>query len=69
MKGELKALNPRNQKRKWNDRGTSSVSAVQTKPAIDPNKFRPAASKEPCAKCGPTNHTTAECRIGTNKSM
>ena len=65
MKGELRVLNPGNQKKKWNDCGTSSESVAQKKPAIGPDKSRPATSKEPCVRCARTNHTTAECRAGT----
>jgi len=38
VKGELRALNPGNQKRKWNDRGISSESVAQKKPTVVPNK-------------------------------
>jgi len=43
VKSELRALSPRNQKRKWNDHGTSSESVVQKKHAGSP-KSRPATS-------------------------
>ena len=69
VKGELRALNPGSQKRKWDDRSVSSDSVAQKRTAAGPAKIRPMASTEPCAKCGRTNHTTAECRIGTNKCM
>ena len=69
VKGDLGALNSGNQKRKWNDRSTSSESVAQKKTVAGPNKSHPATSKEPCAKCGRTNHTTTECRVGTNKYM
>ena len=69
MKGELRALNLGNQKRKWNDRGTSSESVALNKPTAAPNKSRPAAPNETCAKCEQTNHTTAECHVGANKCM
>jgi len=38
VKSELRALNPGNQKKKWNDRGTSSESMAQKKFAADPAK-------------------------------
>ena len=69
MKSELRCLNPGNQKGKWNDNGTSSESVVQKKPGAGPTMSRPAASTEPCGKCGQINHTTAECRVGANKCM
>ena len=69
MKGELRALNPGNQKRKWDDRSVASDSVAPKRTAAGPAKSRPAASTEPCAKCGWTNHTTAKCRVGTNKCM
>jgi len=69
VKGELRVLNPGNKKRKWNDRGTSSESVAQKKPIAAPNKSHPTASKEPCAKCRRTNHTSAECRVGANKCI
>ena len=69
VKGELRASNPGNQKRKWNDSATSSESVAQKKRAAGPDKSRPVASKEPCAKCGQTNYTTVDCRVGTNKCM
>jgi len=69
VKGELRTLNLGKQKRKWNDHSTSSENIVQKKPAAGPDEGRPATSKEPCAKCGRTNHTTAECCVDTNKCM
>jgi len=69
VNGELRALNPGNQKRKWNDRDTLSNSVAQKKPVAGLDKSHQAASKEPCATCGWTNHTTTECRVGTNKCM
>jgi len=69
VKDELRALNAGNQKRKWNNCGTSSKSVVQKKPAAGSAKSYLAASTEPCTKCRSTNHTTAECLIGTNKCM
>ena len=69
VKGELRVLNPGNQKRKWNDRGMSSESVAQKKPIAGPDKSRPVTSKGLCAMCGRTNHTTAKCRVGTNKCI
>ena len=69
MKGKLRALNPGNQKRKWNDRGTSSESMAQKKLVATPTKSRQVALTKPFAKCGWTDYTTAECRVGTNKCM
>ena len=41
----------------------------QKKPTPLSSKNRPVGSTVPvpCAKCGRTNHTTPECRVGTNK--
>jgi len=61
VKTELRALNPINQKGKGFERGTSSESVNQKKPSPAPPKSRSAGSAAPCAKCGRTNHTTAEC--------
>ena len=69
VKGELRALNPGNQKRKWDDHSVSSDSMAQKRTAVGPAKSRPAASAESCAKCRRTNHTTAAYRVGTNKCM
>ena len=69
VKGELRALNPGNQKRKWDDRSASSNSVAQKRTAAGPAKSHPLASTEPCAQCGRTNYTTAECRVGINKCM
>lgn len=69
VKGELRALNPGNPKRKWDDHSVSSDSVAQKRTAGGPAKSRPEASTEPCTYCGRTNHTTAECRVGTNKFM
>ena len=55
VKGELRALNLGNQKRKWNDRSTSSERVAQKKPTAGPNKSCPVAPKEPSAKCGRIN--------------
>jgi len=44
VKSELRALNLGNQKKNWNDRGTSSESVVQKKPATGPAKSRLVAS-------------------------
>ena len=46
---------------------TSSENVAPKKPAGGPDKCRPAASNEPCAKCGRINHTIAECHAGINK--
>ena len=52
VNGKSRALNLGNQKKKWNDCGTSSESMDQKKLATSPNKSRPLASMKPCAKCG-----------------
>jgi len=41
----------------------------QKKPSPAPPKSYHAGSTTPCAKCGRTNHTTPECRVGTNKCI
>ena len=69
VKGELRALSSGNQKRKWNDRSTPSGSVAQKKPAASSASSRPAAPIKSCAKFGRTNHTTADCRVGTNRCM
>jgi len=69
VKGELRVLNPENQKMKWNDCRTSSESVAQKKPFAGPDKSRLVTSKGPCVRCGWTNHTTAECYVGTNKCI
>ena len=74
VKTELRTLNPINHKRKGFQRGTLSESVNQNhqnqkKPTPVPSKSRPVGSTASCAKCGRTNHTTPECRVGTNKCM
>ena len=49
MNGELRALNPGNQKRKWNDCGTSSKSMAQKKLVVGPAKSRAVNSTKPCS--------------------
>jgi len=41
----------------------------QKKPSPAPPKSRLVGLTEPCTKCGRINHTTHECRVGTNKCM
>jgi len=71
VKTKLRALNPINQKRNGFERGTpsESVNQDQKKPTPAPPKSRPAGSTASYVKCGRTNHTTPECRVGTNKYM
>jgi len=69
VKAELRVLNPINQKRKGFEQGTPSESVSQKKSSPAPPKIRAAGSTLPCAKCGRTNYTTSECRVGTNKCM
>ena len=71
VKAELRALNPINHRRKGFERRTpsESVNQNQKKPTPVSSKSRPVGSTAPCAKCGRTNHTTLECRVGTNKCM
>ena len=67
VKAELRALNPINQKRNWLRAPSDSVNQKKSTPALP--KSRPTGLTEPCGKCGGTNHTTPECRVGTNKYM
>ena len=69
VKTELRDLNPINQKSKWTEWGAPSESEKQKKPAPAPSKSHPTGPAEPCGKCGRTNHTTLECRVGTNKCI
>jgi len=69
VKIELRALNPINHKRKEFERGTPSESVNKKKPPPAPPKSYPAGSIAPCSKYDRTNHTTPECRVGTNKCM
>ena len=69
IKTEFRALNSISQKRKGIERGAPSESVNQKKPTPAPPKSHPTRSAEPCTKCGRTNNTTPECRVGTNKCM
>jgi len=71
VKTELRALNPINQNRKGLERGTLSESVNQNKkkPTPVPPKSRLVGSTASYVKCGTTNHTTSECRLGINKCM
>jgi len=69
VKNMLRALNPGNQKRKWNDCGTSSDNVASKKPVVTSAKSRIIGSPKRCGKCGRTNHRTLECHVGTNKCM
>ena len=69
VKIELRALKLINQKRKGIERGASSESVNQKKPCPAPPKSYPTGPAEPYRKCGRTNQSTPECRIGTNKFM
>jgi len=71
VKTELRALNPINHKRKGFERGapSESVNQNQKKPIPISSKNCPVGLTAPCAKCGRTNHTTPECRVGTKKCM
>jgi len=62
-------LNPINQKRKGIEQGADSESVNQKKPTPTSPKSHPTSSAKPYRKCGKTNHTTPECRVGTNKCM
>jgi len=68
-RNELRALNPKNQKKTWNDRETSSDNVASKKHAVSSAKSHITRSYEPYGKCGKTNHCTSECRVGTNKCM
>jgi len=61
VKNELRALNPGNSKRKWNDCGMSSVNIASKKPAVISAGSHVPGSFEPCGRCGRTNHRTSEC--------
>lgn len=69
VKTELRALNPINQKRKWIEQGALSKIVNWKKSALVPPKSHPASLIESYGKCGRTNYTNHECRVGTNKCM
>ena len=69
VKGELRALNTGNQKRKPNDCGTSSESIAWKKHAIGLGKSCAVALTAPCANWGRTNHTITECCVGPKNCM
>jgi len=60
-------LNPINKKRKWTEQGAPSKSVNQKKSTSGPPKSLPVGLAEPYEKCRKINHTTPECRAGTNK--
>jgi len=66
VKNELRGLNSGNQKRKWNNLGTSSESAT---PSIGSAESHPLISTKPCRTQGRKHHTIIECRVGTNKCI
>ena len=73
VKSESRALNPNavNQKRKWIEQGATSGSVNKNQKELTPGPPRnhPTGLAVPYEKCGRTNHTNPNCRVGTYKYM